>query len=432
MHRESLGMQYTIHRETLAATEREKMAEVAQRALAAGDKATAEKAKAVQERAVGDPRTGNVLLGPAGQAKMDQADKIEAQARQQQDPDAAQKMRDYAGALRQSAMLNDAALAPTAEAQKELTKQVRSAQDITDQIGDVIDKLQAGPGVLNREAWSTITTDLGIIAGKYQQAMGERVSTKAFEQTMQHIINFDPTSLFNRAASKDKAIASLQTLKNVVASDVDTSLKANRMQTAWHPQTKTERGAALNIDEKTAAETADDRSLGYLDLGRYTGGQEQAKEEAFSDAQARPGAEAGLSPNAATHIKALAARATTAGDAEHDRIVQSLAGPISDGLREGSRNSVSTGMLEVLRNSAPAIYDDVVKALPASDQKEIRARDALVRKAAPVPNTPSGFDPEAAVAAQAERDKAAAAQAARSERVRAEQRDKFGDLGTSR
>jgi hypothetical protein len=395
MHRESLGMQYRIHSETMAATEREKMAEVAQRALAAGDKATAERAKAVQERAIGDPRTGSALLTPAGQAKMDQADKAEAQARQQQDPAQAQKLRDYAGTLRQSATLNDAALAPTTEAQKELTKQVTSAQDITDRIGDTIDKLQAGPGVLNREAWSSITTDLGNIAGKYQQAMGERVSTKAFEQTMQHILNFDPDSLFQRAASKDKAIESLKTLKGMVASDVDAALKGNRMQTGWKPQTKTERGTSFGADEKTAAELANDRTLGYLTPGHYTDAEDQAKEQAISDAEARPGSEAGLSPNATTHIKALAARAATAGDAEHDRIVQALANPISDGLREGGRNTVSMGMLEVLRNSAPAVYEDVVKSLPASDQKEIRGIEASIRKAPNVPNVPSRFDPSA-------------------------------------
>lgn len=411
MHRESLGMQYTIHKETIAAQEREKMAEVAERALAAGDKATAERAKAVQERAVGDPRTGFALLNPAGQAKMVQADRAEAQARQQQDPTAAQKLRDYAQQLRTSAQLNDAALAPTAEAQKELTKQVGSAQDITDRISDAIAKLQAGPGVLNREAWSSITTDLGNIAGKYQQAMGERVSTKAFEQTLQHILNFDPDSLFQRAASKDKAIESLKTLKSMVATDADAALKANRMQTGWKPIAKAEDAARFDTSQQTAAEIGEDQKPTVLQrvggrmlnpLHGYEGfGFEQQAQQAANE---EPGRINGLPPTTVAALRGVAARADRAGDAERAKIVESIAAPIAAGLQEGGRSSLAAGMLETLRVDNPRLYGEIVGALPA-EQADMARKLGEMRaglpgsQLPPLPKEPSGFDPDAAAKA---------------------------------
>jgi len=429
MHRETLGFQYA----NLAATERERMATVAAQLLKEGKAEAAAKAKAVAEGGLFDPRTRDSLLNPAGQAKFKQADQLEAAARQQQDPALATRQRQQAEDLRMSARINDSVVVDPKVATK-LREHIDTAQNATDQIGDIVAKLEKDPSAFNREQWAGIATQMSNLANVYQKTIGERISVRAFDQTMKHILEFDPDSYFHRAVNQGRALESLKQLKGIVADDINSDLGAQGVKTDWKPVPRGagDRDATLSIDEKTARETADDRSLGYLNLGRYTGLQDQAKEEAFSDAAARPGSEAGLSPNATTHIKALAARAETAGDAEHDRIVQALAAPISDGLRDGGRNSVSIGMLEVLRNTAPAVYDDVVKTLPATDQKEIRDRDALVRKAARVPNSPSGFDPAAAAAAQAERDSSAAAAAARSERVRAEQRAKFGDLGTAR
>lgn len=442
MHRESLGMQYTIHRETLAAQEREKMASNAVALLKEGKAGAAARAKDASERAIFDPRTGDVQLNPTGQAKLKQADQVEAMARdnprgaaqayikslrdqattpeqKQQidqldarvrtDPQLAnQAAHEYANSLREDARTNDGVLAPDKAVADKIRPRLQAAQEMTDQVSEASKILQAGPSAFDREAWAGLKTTLGDLAKNYASAAGERVTVKGIENAMENIISFDPDSILNREANKGKAIAALTALKRIVAHEADATLKGAGIQSYWHPVAKGEEADALNIDDKTAKETADDRSLGYLNLGRYTGLQDQAKEEAFNDAEARPGSEAGLSPNATTHIKALAARAATAGDAEHDRIVQALANPISDGLKEGARTSVSMGMLEVLRNTAPAVYEDVVAALPASDQKAIRARDALVRKASPVPNEPSGFDPDAAAAAdEAERRSAA-------------------------
>lgn len=434
MHRETLGMQYRIHRETLEATEREKMATVAAQLLKEGKTEAAAKMKDAAERAMWDPRTGDVQLNPTGQAKFQQADKYEVAARSEQDPQQAAKLRQAASDLRDSARLNDGVLAPDKATAEKVRPQLEAAQGITDRISDAIAKIEAGPSAINREAWAAITTDLGNISGMYQKSIGEKVSTRAFEQTMKHILAFDPDSLLQRAASKDKAVESLKVLKGIVADDAGSVLKGSGIKSGWVPVARGEGDGAIRFDnsEKTAAEVAADRSKGYLDVSRYTGGQEQAKEEAYGAAASRPGAEAGLSPNAVTHLRALAARAATAGDAQHDQIVKSLSNSIADGLKDDSRVSHSLGVIDVLHSADPRLYQEVVAELPELARDRVLKLEAARRPTVNVPRVPSKFDPDAAAAAQAGRDSATTADQERAARVQTGLRDKFGDMGASR
>lgn len=396
-----IGLEY----KKMAIEQQDKMAALAERLIEKGDAKAAQRAKDLGERAVWDPRTGDVQLNPTGQAKMQQADQYEAAARQSQDPAQVAKLRQAAADLRDSARLNDGVLAPDKATAEKVRPQLQAAQSMTDSIGDLLTKLQAGPSAFNREEWAAITTEIGRVAGKYQQAMGERVSTKAFDQTLQHIINFDPESMWNREFNKGKAIASLQKLKGMVSEDADLALKGAGIKSDWRPKAKGEGATGLNLDEKTATEQGADRSLGYLNLARYTGGQEQAQSEAENAALAQPGSEAGLPPNATKHIRELAARAQTAGDAEHDRIVQALANPISAGLNEGGRDSVAWGMINVLGEHNPAILDDVIKALPRQDA-ELVQRIRAGRRPVPAAAPGAGFDLEALARQRAREEQA--------------------------
>lgn len=436
MHRETLGQALQIHRETMAVNERDKMAALAERLIEKGDAKAAQRAKDLGERAIWDPRTGDVQLNPTGQAKFKQADQYEAAARTEQDPQQAAKLRQAASDLRDSARLNDGVLAPDKAVAEKVRPQLEAAQRMVDQIGEATQILDAGPSAFNREAWAGLKTTLGDLAKNYAAAAGERVTVKGIENAMENIVSFDPDSIWNREANKGKAIAALASLKNIVRQQADGVLKGAGIKSNWLPVAKgeSEGNTSLALDEKTAAEHGEERTLGYATPGRYIPGVQQAiKDQEHAAYAMAPGAEGGLSPIAVTHIKALAAKAATAGDAEHDQIVTALANPISAGLRVEGRNTLAMGMLEVLRNSAPAVYADVVKALPESDQKEIRGLESVLRKPVTVPNKPSNYDPDAAAAADAEERRAAAAAADRSERIRAAQREKFGDLvGTGR
>lgn len=412
---------YQAHREQLEATEREKMAQVAAQLLKEGKDKDAAKAKAVAEHGIFDPRTGRPMLSVDGQAKLARADRVEAEARQQKDPAVAARLRQVAAELRQSAQLNDAVVAPSKEAAEKLRPQVSAAQNATDEIGSAIRSLETDPSAFNREQWAGIATRLGNLANVYQKTIGERISVRAFEQTMKHILEFDPDSYFDRVASQNRALESLKTLKNIVATDVKTTLAADGIQTDWRPIAQGEDSTSFDVADKTAQELGAAENGGVLaragarilTAGTKSyddfGFQQQAEERA----SARPGSEGGLPPNATTRIKMLAQAADAAGDADHQKIIESIRAPIVSGL-QGGRQSVANGVLTVLRGANPGVYSEVVAGLPEPVRKQIEqidaARAALPGRALPPPSkTPSGFDPDEAARETAAREEAAAA-----------------------
>jgi hypothetical protein len=457
--------QQTLEYKKLDIQEREKMAANAVALLKENKAEAAAKLKRIEEGGLFDPRSQgrDPLLNANGEAKIKQADQIEAQTRQnpyaggmayveylkskattddekqqiariearvRTDPQvAAQAGKEYANALRSDARMNDAAVVSPKAAEK-LREHIGTAQDLTNQIGDVEQLLELEPSALDRVQWSGAATKMANIAQMYQKVIGERPSVKAFEQTLQHVLEFDPDSYFHREFNQKRALESLKKLKDIVASDIKAELGAQGAGTSWTPLDRRDTGTQLDIDDKTAAEEARGTSDGiFARIGNSiradvdairTGGQggwdrwnqiasgDAEREARYAEAAARPGAEAGLSPIATTRVKALAQKAASASDSEHDAIVQQFASHVSDGLKEDGRREVATGILEVLRNNNPAVYRDVVAALPESDRKEVRELDKHIRKAAAVPRVPSRFDPDAAEEADAAERRAAA------------------------
>lgn len=416
MHRETLGMQYRIHSETMAANERDKMAALAERLMEKGDAKAAQRAKDVAERAVWDPRTADVQLNPTGQAKMQQADQYEAAARQAQDPQQAAKLRQAASDLRDSARLNDGVLAPDKATAEKVRPQLQAAQGMIDQISEASKVLEAGPSAFNREAWAGLKTTLGDLAKNYAVMAGEKVTVKGIENAMENIVSFDPDSWYHREVNKGKALAALASLKNIVRQQADRTLKGNGIKSNWLPVPKGEgeNATRLDLSEKTASERGEDETLGYL--GHLQAGvlgageaEERLKNEAHDAAAMAPGAEAGLPPRAVTHIKALAAKASTAGDSAYGEIVNSLSNVVADGLRDDSRVPASLGVIDVLGSANPALRDAVIAALPDMARERVRRLESARRPVTNVPRVPSKFDPdeaaaEADAAAQAGRD----------------------------
>lgn len=403
-HADTMGFQWAHAR----MQQEDKMAEVAARLLKEGKDTAAAKLKMVQEGALFDPRTRDPLLTPAGRQKYADADKLESDARRAKDPEIAAKQRAQAQAIRDGAMLFDTITVDPKVATK-LRDQIGVAQEVTDQIDDVATKLEQDPSAFNRAQWAGIATQMGNLANVYQKTIGERISVRAFEQAMKHILEFDPDSIFDRVASQKRALESMKQLKNVVAGDINNALGKEGVKTDWSPVRSNEQ--RLNFDEKTAAELGQERQLGYANIARYTSLNDRAQEEEHDAAAMERGAESGLRPQAVARVRALAQRASGAGDAEYGRIVDAIAAPIQSGLKEGGRSSLAIGMLDVLRNSNPAVYTDVVKSLPADDQKAIRARDATIRPAVNVPRIPGRFDPDAAAEEDAKARQAAASAA---------------------
>jgi hypothetical protein len=230
---------------------------------------------------------------------------------------------------------------------------------------------------------------------------------------MENIVGFDPNSFISREASKDKAISALKSLQRIVNETADSTLKGNGVKSGWKPIPRSQ-GTQLNIDDKTANEVEGDRSLGYLNPSRYTGGQEQAQSEAGDAAYSAytgggdkangiSAGEAGLSPIATTHIKALATKAATAGDKDHAQIVEALKGPILDGLSNSKNASRAWGVIDILSSANPDVLKDVVDSLPAEAKKRVESELAFRagNGAAVLPSsmlTPSTYDPDRAAA----------------------------------
>lgn len=394
----------------LKAQQEEKMAAVAERMLEKGDAASAKRAKDAVDLAIYDPRSDETLLDPNGRKKFSDADRFEAAARQTDDPALAQKQRKYAADLRDSARINDSVKAPDKATADKLRPQMQAFQEVTDEIGTLRKTLETDPSSFNREQWAGISTRLSNVANLYQKAIGERVSPLAFDKTMKHVLEFDPESLFDRAVSQGKALESLKALQSIVANSAGSTLKAQGVRTDWVPAPKGEGDvASFDVKDKTAYETGQADNPGWLQRvgGRIfnpAGGYDDygIQDRATLAAQSQPGSAGGLSPNATIHIQMLAKKADEVGDAERSKIVEALKGPIVAGNQDGGRSSVARGILDLLRERNPKLYNEVVASLPKDQVEDIQriqsVNDRLRVNLPPPSRKPSGFDPDAAEA----------------------------------
>lgn len=457
MHRESLAQQYKIHSETLAVQERDRMAQIAEKALEQGNKALADKAKKVSEGGLFDPLTRDPLLNPDGQKKFQQADQIEAQARQnpaapaleyvkqlrqtvttpeqkakidaveariRTDPQfASQAAHEYAQVMRDDARTNNAIVVDPKVATA-LREHINVANNATNQIDDLVGKLEKDPSAFNREQWAGIATQLGNLANVYQKTVGERVSTRAFDQTMKHILEFDPDSYFNREFNQKRALESLKELRKTVAGNIDSELSSQGVKTTWKPG-ETSDTVQFNAPEQTAQEIgADSQASGLARAGAriatlgtksYDDLFPGAAESAANAAASQRGSEAGLSPNATTAIKGMAARADAAGDAERGRIVDTLKKSVANGLQEGGRTSLGYDMLDVLSSANPTLFKEVVAELPAEVRKRVEANERFKAGVGPANMpaselTPSNYDPERAASTYRDKETKRAAE----------------------
>jgi hypothetical protein len=408
------NLQLQMERERVKAQQEDKMAEISARLLAEGKKDAAAKADKAAQTVLYDPRSGDVLLNPDGQKKFAVADRMEVEARQRKDPQEAEALRKRATDLRDSARLNDGVHALEPKVAEKLRPQLQVAQNLTNEIGDVQKMLESDPSTFNREQWAGIATKLGNIANAYQKVIGERISVRAFDQTMKHILEFDPDSLFDRTASQNRALESLKQLRGIVATDIGSTLKSEGIKTDWKPVARGEDAASLDVKDKTALEAGQAEDPNWLQRigGRIvspTGGYDSFgfQERATADALAQPGAEGGLSPTATAAVKGLALRADRVGDAERAKIVDSIAG-----LASGPRESLANGVIAVLQTASPQLHDEVLAKLPKERADEIRRAEAMRAKVGAPPDVPykaSGFDPDAAAAATRRGEMAAAA-----------------------
>jgi hypothetical protein len=405
------NLQYQEHKETIEAQNQRTAAEIAQKLLAEGKAEAAAKMKIVGEQGIRDPRTGNFMLTPAGQDKMNQADAAEAKARAATDPAQAAALNQQAKDLRESAMTQDAALADNPKAATEAKRAVDNAQEMINQTDLARRALEADPSPANREAWAALATRLQFVKAQAAKGLGERLSVRAME-ALDEVLSIDAGSLWSRAADKGKALAALKVLDGEVTQAADVALKSAGIKNGWKPAGAPD---APKFSGKTAGEVAEgqlpaagvpedngapvDPTKTFIQNSAMNPGRQAQQDalnnadsqQAFESAAARTNAKGqsnayGLDPK--DHSTALAEirRAGTVGHAEHDRIVDNLGAALTN----EKRPTMVSGLAKLVKDEDPKLFNEILARvessggeLAAKRLREIIAPTPGVRRAAP-------------------------------------------------
>lgn len=383
MHQQSLGMQYQIHRETMAERAQEKLDERAAQVLAIQAKKGEERAKDVRERGVWNPGTGEFMITPEGQQKLKQADAAEAAARTAKDPQVAAERRAYATALRESAKTDDIELAPDPERSRKAAEANGASHAMYQKLASAKEMLSGDPSAWDREKWAAIKTELGAIANEYAGTIGERVSPKAMEAFVDHIAGFDADDVFSRLASKGKALAAVDQLEKFVKTNTDARLKSLGIRSGWVPSAPNETGAEQTFRGKTSQEIgaaaepglAGKAATGLKEAGKAilnpldaaAPGSNIGRRDRSTEAEnaAIGSSNYGLDPKDETAARSLIAQANSAGDAQRRQIVDTLAQPI---IRD-NRPGLSGGVMGVLRDNDPRLMAEVIARVQAENPK---------------------------------------------------------------
>lgn len=393
----------------LQATREEKAATLAAQMLEKGDALSAKRAQLIGEQGIVDPSTGDMMLTPAGQSKMAQADTYEAQARKAADPDQAQKLNQQAQQYRDSARLNDSAMAVNKKGAEEAQKIVNVSQNLTNNVEAAKRMLQAGPGAFDREKWAQIKVSLTGTKVNYAQTMGERMSPKALE-AIDEVTSIDPDSIWSREVDQGKALKALDSLQLQVQQGADVALRGAGVKSGWTPAKHD--AAALDFGGKTDQELAADAlpaAGGPLDNGtpynpRLTwiqnnainpGLSSQKVADSASEAAGQrrgtptkgigqsgkienlPGAQSfyGLDPRVDESVRAAVKRSGTAGHAGYVNIIEDLARPLTNSELTGDkRPGLDTGVAQMIRDLDPTVFADVMKQVK-STAGEVRAKE---------------------------------------------------------
>jgi len=368
-----------------------------------GQKDRAAKAKQVGEEGIFNPTTGDPLLTARGREMVGEADKLEAQARQ--DPTQSQALQQKAQELRNEARSGEVAVVADKEARKEIRTQLASSQAIIDATAKVKEFLRTDPAAWDREGWAAAKSQLGAAIAQYASTIGERNSPRAFDSIKNEVLNFDPSSIMSRVGRKAPGVASIEAVEGAIRTNVDTALRAHGIKDGWVPRasdaapeatfggrTDTELGGlstrAVAPDQWGTVVSAAGKKGG--DLNAAAG--EVANEAGVQAASTRTNAEGvrsnyGLDPADDDRARGLVRAAQTASNAERARIADTLAQPLLKGPKFdpnaespatwGARPSLGSGIISLVRAEDPKLYQEVLARLPPLQAQAIQQYDQL-------------------------------------------------------
>lgn len=402
-------------------------------------KALKDQRQKVADEGVNNPVTGDPLLTARGRAMMSQADQIEAASRKnpaqaaaayvqhlrdqattpqgqaqvaklevqiKSDPATAQAVADgYVAQLRDTAKSTEVATISDKVARREVQDGVKWGQDLINTTSKIKSFLTKDPDITDREGWAKLQAEYGTAMVEYARAIGARASSRELDAISKHIMTYDPNSLVDRTFRKAPGAAALDGLQDAVKSGVDTLLKSHGIKDGWTPSSPLEQPAETFGGETAAEIGGKEADLGYkyiadpilhpIDtaLGRRSESAmanvaaEGALGRTIPVGKTVQTSDYGLDPADERKAHAAIARADTASNAERARIIDSIAAPIVS----AQRPSLAAGLLNLVRDQDPKMYQEILAKLPAEDVKAIQrfdaGRAAAIAGKGPIPST---------------------------------------------
>lgn len=406
----------------------------------------------IKDEGLGNPTTGDPLLTERGRAMMTQADQLEAAARKdpahaaaayvqhlreqattpqgkaqvdqieahiKSDPATAQQVaQGYITQLRQTANTTEVATIADPVARREVQDGIKWGQDLINTTAKIKDFLIKDPDITDRAGWGRLQSEYGTAMVQYARAIGARASSRELDAISKHIMTYDPNSLIDRTFRKAPGAAALDGLQDAVKGGVDSLLKSHRIKDGWTPSSPLEH-PALTFGGKTAMEIGEEAKPGLLSRARaavvedaYALTHPTAKDvysppdpqDTAADAargrtatfgKAIQTSDYGLDPVDERNVHVAIVQAESASDAKRKQIIDSLAAPIV----ANDRPSLAWGLLHMVHDQDPAMFEYILKEVGTERAKEIRRfmpASPIVPTPPALPYKPSGFDPDAA------------------------------------
>lgn len=395
---------------------------IAAKLLEQGKASAAERAKMIKDGGILDPVTHEYMLTSAGQAKMAQADSMEAQIRKDPTPVAkayiarvadksqaaqlteaikdpkvaAQLAQQYANDIRNDAQINDAAVVRGSIKPDKVQEELATAHEVQLSLDTAQKMLEQDPSFFDRKAWAALQAQLMVTNANYVKTLGERVSVKALE-AFNGVMSIDPESLTSRTIDKGKALEAIKALKTANAQQADVTLGKAGIKANWKPGVPSD-----NVTDIFAGKTAQEISRDALPASRnvddvpgydprkfYIQGKtidtsnrgdslsDERASDALEYANARRGASGatsdyGLDPAVEDRVRAFVKQSSTAGHTKYADIVTTLARPLTTTDRPG----LDTGVARLIRDTDPKLYEDVIARVSA-DAGQARAEDLV-------------------------------------------------------
>jgi hypothetical protein len=281
---------------------------------------------------------------------------------------------------------------------KELKPQLAASQKLVDTIADIKAELAKGPSSFDRKAWAGLKARYAAAKDSYVTAIGDKNVSSRNLSVADDALDFDPSSMTSRVASRGKAEAALDVVSQDATSAVDSKLKAEKYRGTWQLKAHQGDGGVDTIGDKTSIEAGEDAEPGVLagvnpvdskdgpvakagrEASRFVFGDDGPSDVDPEDPvqvaeNSHPSGPTGLSPKDTGAVVGLIGRYNAANDAERGKILTTLTA-----YAQSPRASIANGTIGLLRNN-PEIYQQVLSVLPTDQQAQLKQTDAAVRAA---------------------------------------------------